>query len=203
MGERPEPGEEPGRAGGEQRQRGHLPDRHGSQFRVVFTPQSGKFVGVTELESWYPETPNVKIINKNSNLELGISGSSIAPGGAAQQQTAGATANHRWKIVPAENGYHKIFNTNSGQVLGIKDASQTAGATALQWGDTLTADHLWSLVDAGGGYCKIVNKNSGMVLGIQNMSTASGAPALQWDDNGTADHLWRIAAADGSTPFNS
>ncbi|HEY3818483.1 MAG TPA: discoidin domain-containing protein [Polyangiaceae bacterium] len=25
-----------------------------SQFRVVFTPQAGKFVGVTELESWYP-----------------------------------------------------------------------------------------------------------------------------------------------------
>ena len=25
-----------------------------SQFRVVFTPQPGKFVGVTELESWYP-----------------------------------------------------------------------------------------------------------------------------------------------------
>jgi hypothetical protein len=25
-----------------------------SQFRVVFTPQSGKSVGVTELESWYP-----------------------------------------------------------------------------------------------------------------------------------------------------
>jgi hypothetical protein len=25
-----------------------------SQFRVVFTPQPGKYVGVTELESWYP-----------------------------------------------------------------------------------------------------------------------------------------------------
>jgi len=25
-----------------------------SQLRVVFTPQPGKFVGVTELESWYP-----------------------------------------------------------------------------------------------------------------------------------------------------
>ena len=25
-----------------------------SQIRVVFTPQSGKYVGVTELESWYP-----------------------------------------------------------------------------------------------------------------------------------------------------
>jgi hypothetical protein len=25
-----------------------------SQFRVVFTPQAGKYVGVTELESWYP-----------------------------------------------------------------------------------------------------------------------------------------------------
>jgi hypothetical protein len=25
-----------------------------SQIRIVFTPQSGKYVGVTELESWYP-----------------------------------------------------------------------------------------------------------------------------------------------------
>ncbi len=25
-----------------------------SQFRVVFTPQAGEYVGVTELESWYP-----------------------------------------------------------------------------------------------------------------------------------------------------
>ncbi|KOV74025.1 hypothetical protein ADL01_18205 [Streptomyces sp. NRRL WC-3618] len=174
-----------------------------SQFRVLFTPQAGKFVGVTELESWYPETPAVKIINKNSNLELGISGSAITPGGAAQQQTADSTANHQWKIVPAENGYYKIFNINSGQVLGVQGASKTAGAIALQWGDNLSSDHLWSVVDAGGGYCKLVNKNSGMVLGVQNMSTASGAPVLQWDDNGSADHLWRIAAADGSTPFNS
>ena len=173
-----------------------------SQFRVVFTPQAGKFVGVTELESWYPETPQVKITNKNSNLELGIAGSSIAAGGAAQQQTVGDTANHWWKIAPAENGYYKIFNTNSGRVLGISGASKTAGATALQWGDTLTADHLWSIVDAGGGYAKIVNKNSGMVLGIK-VSTSSGAQALQWDDNGTADQLWGIAAEDGSTPFTS
>lgn len=174
-----------------------------SQFRVVLTPQSGKFVGVTELESWYPETPDVKIINKNSNLELGISGSSIAPGGAVQQQAATSAANHKWKIVPAENGYYKIFNTNSGQVLGVNGASKTAGATAVQWGDTLTADHLWSVVDAGGGYCKIVNKNSGMVLGIDGMSTSSGAQALQWDDTGTADHLWRLVTDDGATPFNS
>jgi hypothetical protein len=26
-----------------------------SQIRVVFTPQPGKYVGVTELESWYPQ----------------------------------------------------------------------------------------------------------------------------------------------------
>ncbi|MGW0331181.1 MGH1-like glycoside hydrolase domain-containing protein [Streptomyces sp. NPDC003011] len=174
-----------------------------SQFRVVFTPQAGKFVGVTELESWYPQTPPVRIVNKNSNLELGIAGSSIAAGGAVQQQTANTTANHRWTVVPAENGYYKIFNTNSGQVLGIKDASKTAGATALQWGDTLTADHLWSVVDAGGGYCKLVNKNSGLVLGVDGMSTSSGAAVLQWDDTGTADHLWRLVTDDGATPFNS
>jgi hypothetical protein len=116
-------------------------------------------------------------------------------------RSASDSANHWWKIVPAENGYYKIFNTNSGQVIGVKGASTTAGAAALQWGDTLTADHLWSIVDAGGGYAKLVNKNSGLVLGIDGMSTSSGAPALQWDDNGTADQLWRITAEDGSTPF--
>lgn len=174
-----------------------------SQFRVVFTPQAGKFVGVTELESWYPETPAVSIVNKNSGLELGIADSSVAAGGAAQQQATSATANHRWRIVPAENGYYKIINNNSGLVLGISNASKTAGATALQWGDTLTADHLWSVVDAGGGYCKIVNRNSGLVLGIQGASTSAGAAALQWSDNGTADHLWRLVTDDGATPFNA
>ncbi|MBE1602866.1 RICIN domain-containing protein [Streptomyces stelliscabiei] len=165
-----------------------------SQFRVVFTPQAGKFVGVTELGSWYPETPQVKIVNKNSNLELGITGSSIVAGAAVQQQSASDSANHWWKIVPAENGYYKIFNTNSGQVIGVKGASTTAGAAAVQWGDTLTADHLWSIVDAGGGYAKLVNKNSGLVLGYSiyalfaRRSAADGAQSRPYRRCGS---YWR------------
>ncbi|MEH0532007.1 RICIN domain-containing protein [Streptomyces stelliscabiei] len=118
----------------------------------------------------------MKIVNKNSNLELGITGSSIVAGAAVQQQSASDSANHWWKIVPAENGYYKIFNTNSGQVIGVKGASTTAGAAAVQWGDTLTADHLWSIVDAGGGYAKLVNKNSGLYWAIRFMHYSRGGP---------------------------
>jgi hypothetical protein len=108
------------------------------------------------------------------------------------QQTPDGSANQRWQLEPAENGYYKIVNLNSGLLLGISGASTTAGATALQWGDTLTPDHLWQVVDAGGGYSKLINKNSGLLLGIQSMSTSSGAAALQWTDNGSADHLWKL-----------
>jgi hypothetical protein len=163
-----------------------------AQLRVVFTPQPGKYVGVTELESWWPEGSEVRIINRNSGLELGVAGAGTAAGAAVQQQPADGSANHRWSLVPAENGYYKIVNENSGLTLGINGASKTAGATALQWGDNLTPDHLWSIVDAGDGWFKLVNRNSGLLLGVQDASTAAGAVALQWTDSGTPDHLWRF-----------
>lgn len=163
-----------------------------SQLRVVFTPRAGKYVGVTELESWYHQAQPVQLVNRNSGLDLGISAASPTAGAAAVQQTADGSANQRWQLEPAQNGYYKIVNLNSGLLLGISGASTTAGAAALQWSDTLTPDHLWQVVDAGGGYSKLINKNSGLLLGIQGMSTSSGAAALQWTDNGTADHLWKL-----------
>ncbi|MER5641146.1 RICIN domain-containing protein [Kitasatospora sp. NPDC002227] len=162
-----------------------------SQLRVVLTPQPGKSIGVTELESWYPQT-TVRIVNRNSGLPLGVPGASTAAGAAVVQQTADNGGDQQWRLEPAGGGYYKIVNRNSGLVLGVSGAATTAGATALLWGDNLTPDHLWSLVDAGGGYRRLVNRNSGLLLGVQNASTTPGAAALQWSDNGTADHLWSL-----------
>jgi hypothetical protein len=133
-----------------------------------------------------------RIINKNSNLVLGVTNASTALGTQVLQWTDNGTADHLWRLVDAGGGYVKIVNQNSGLVLGITNASTASGAIVLQWTDNGTADHLWQIVNAGGGYVKIINKNSGLALGITNASTASGAIALQWTDNGTADHLWRI-----------
>jgi hypothetical protein len=163
-----------------------------SQIRIVFTPQPGKYVGVTELESWYPQMSPVRIVNKNSGLELGISGASTAAGAAVEQQASDGSTNHQWQLEPAEDGYFKIVSRNSGLLLGILNASTSPGATALQWRDIHAADHLWKVVDAGGGYSMLVNKNSGLLLGIRDASTSPGAVALQWTDNGTADHLWQM-----------
>jgi hypothetical protein len=137
----------------------------------------------------------VRLVNKNSGLELGISGASTANGAIATQQTADTSLNHQWQLEPAGDGYYKIFNRNSGKVLGISGMSTADGARALQWDDNGTADHLWKVVDDSGGYCKLVNKNSGKVLGIAGTPTGAGAEALQWSDNGTADHLWTLVVA--------
>ena len=136
--------------------------------------------------------PVMQIINKNSNLSLGISGASTAPNGAAAQLARDTTTNEQWKLVPAETGYYKIVDVNSGLLLGISSASKTAGAAAVQWTDNGSADQRWQVVDVGGGYVKLVNKNSGLLLGISSASTAAGAAAVQWTDTGSADQQWQL-----------
>ncbi|MFJ9634559.1 RICIN domain-containing protein [Streptomyces sp. NPDC101175] len=136
--------------------------------------------------------PAMQIINKNSNLNLGVSGASTAPNGAAVQLAPDSTTNEQWKLVAAEPGYYKIADVNSGLLLGISSASTTAGAAVVQWTDNGSADQRWQVVDAGGGYVKLVNKNSGLLLGISSASTTAGATAVQWTDNGSADQQWQL-----------
>ena len=137
--------------------------------------------------------PVMQIVNKNSNLDLGIDGASTTDGGAVVQQTADATANQQWRLIDAGNGQYKLQNVNSGLLLGIAGGSGSPGATAVQWDDNGNSDHLWQVIDAGSGYVKLVNVRSGLPLDVSGASTNSGAVTLQNTDNGADSELWQLA----------
>jgi len=135
---------------------------------------------------------NYKIVNKNSDLVLGIS---TATGAIADQEADNGATNHLWHFISNRGTSYKIENISSEAILAIKGASTTAGALATQGGDTGTNDRIWQFIDAGGGYYKIVNQGSGLVLGVSGALKTPGTSVLQWTDNGTADHLWKLVQA--------
>ncbi|MFM9700787.1 RICIN domain-containing protein [Streptomyces europaeiscabiei] len=138
------------------------------------------------------KAPAMQIVNKKSNLDLGIDGASTAYSAGVKQQTADGTANQQWRLISAGNGQYKLKNVNSGLLLGIAGGSGDPGAPAVQWGDDGHDDHLWKVVDAGHGYVKLVNVRSGLALDVDGASTDSGASALQNTDNGADDELWQL-----------
>ncbi|WP_328752939.1 RICIN domain-containing protein [Streptomyces sp. NBC_00285] len=140
--------------------------------------------------------PAMQIVNKQSNLDLGIDGASTAYNAGVVQQTADATANQQWRLIFAGNGQYKLKNVNSGLLLGIAGGVSNPGAPAVQWDDNGHDDHLWKVVDADRGYVKLVNVRSGLPLDVDKASTDPGASALQNTDNGTDSELWQL------TPIN-
>ena len=118
-----------------------IPTLESWQLSAHYEPAAGGRVG----GDWYDayELPDGRLIVLLGDVAgHGIAAAGTAPGNAVTQQVADRSLNHRWDIVPAENGYFKLINANSGLVLGTQNASRTAGATALQWGDNLTRDNV-------------------------------------------------------------
>lgn len=138
--------------------------------------------------------PAMQIVNKYSNLDLGIDAASTSDGGAVVQQSADATTNQQWRLISAGNGQYKIKNVNSGLLLGIAGGSGNPGANVMQWDDNGHDDHLWKVVDADHGYVKLVNVRSGLPLDVSGSSTDPGASALQNTDNGTDSELWQLTS---------
>ena len=169
-----------------------------SQLRVVMTNQSGYYVGVTELESWYPQTfssnASFTLTNQNSGQKLDINSASTSNGGLAIQATASGSTSQQWAILDAGGGYYKIQNVNSGKVLGVVNESTADNTPIVQFDDNGTPDHLWQILNEGNGFYKIINQNSGKVLGVVNASTSSGAQVVQFSDTGATDHNWSITS---------
>ncbi|MFD5594141.1 RICIN domain-containing protein [Streptomyces griseorubiginosus] len=138
------------------------------------------------------KAPAIQITNKKSNLNLGIDGASTTNGGAVVQQSADATANQQWRLIPAGNDQYKLKDVNSGLLLGIAGGSGNPGAPAVQWDDNGHDDHLWKVVDADNGYVKLVNVRSGLPLDVSGASTDPGASTLQNTDNGADSELWQL-----------
>lgn len=79
-----------------------------SQVHVVFTRQPNYYVGVTELEAWYPApAPNTyyHVVNQNSGKLLAVQNVSTASSAQFQQFNDTGTPDHNWQLINIGSGY--------------------------------------------------------------------------------------------------
>lgn len=134
-----------------------------------------------------------KIVNRNSNKVLGISGGSTEDMAKAAQGADNYAADQQWTIqASGTSGYVKIINKKSGKVLDILFGSTDNGAHAIQWPSSTATSQLWQVLAVGDGFYKLKNVGSGKLLGVITCSLDNGIVADQWDDNGALCQRWQL-----------
>lgn len=135
-----------------------------------------------------------KIVNKNSNKALTVSGNSTANGANIVQWTYSGANSQRWTFASLGGGYYSIRNVNSGQYMDIQGASKADGAWNIQWPWNNGWNQYWLVESVGTGEYRITNRNSGKVLDISGQSTADGGQDIQWPWNSGNNQRWLISA---------
>jgi len=124
------------------------------------------------------------IVNVNSGLDLGTSGTSVV------QQSADNALDQEWQLVPVGDGSFKVLNRTSHQQLAVPSGSQ--GAQLTQKPDDHAADSQWRFVPTGSGSYTLKSSSDGMLADVSGASTSSGAAVIQWPSNGGANQKWTL-----------
>jgi len=133
-----------------------------------------------------------KIVNRNSALELDMSGGSDNAGAQAIQWTDHNGPSQQWLLLP-DGPYYQIVNRDSGLVLDVSGGSTGAGAHIIQWTNHNGTNQQWALKPQG-GYQEFLNVNSGLALDISGGSTSIGASAVQaqWENGTGVSQQWSL-----------
>ena len=132
------------------------------------------------------------IVNRNSALNVDVSGASLNDGGSVIQYPNNGGTNQQWQLIDVGGGYDKIIAHHSGKALDVSGSSLTTGAAVVQNGYTGLTSQQWQLVNVGGIYVKIVNRNSGLVLDVPGAATSS-VNLDQAGYTGGTNQQWRFA----------
>ena len=133
-----------------------------------------------------------KVINRNSNKALDVSGSSSQNGGNVIQWDYAGGKNQHWQFTDLGGGYFSVINRNSGKALDVNNASTNAGAGILQWEYSGENNQLWQITNIGFGYYKIINKKSKQALDVNGGVTNNGGDIIQWHWNNGYNQQWQI-----------
>ena len=131
--------------------------------------------------------------NKNSNLNMAVSGSSQVDGGNIAQATIGAGDNQKFIFTHLEDGLYKIIAKHSNQAITIEDCNSDNGVNVSQSPYNASPSQQFVLVSTGNGYYKIIPRISGKLVEVSGFSTVNGANVQQWEDvNSQGSGQWRL-----------
>lgn len=132
-----------------------------------------------------------RIVNRNSNLVMRVSGGSTATGALlVQYPYQPGWASQQWRFELTTNRLYRIRNVQSGKLMHVQNGSSALGAKLDQdptWGQ-------WKIVYDGDGHYRLIPTqatNNDRWAHVYNGSTATDAHLDLWNSPGAASQ-WRI-----------
>jgi hypothetical protein len=134
------------------------------------------------------------LVNRNSGLCAGVTGSSTADGGNVAQHSCGQTSS-QWVLDPTADGYYRLVNRTSNKVLDVADCGTADGTDVRQWAWLDNACQQWQAIPSGDGWFRLQNRNSGRVLDVNGCGTGDGTDIRQWTWQNNACQQFRLQPA--------
>tara|TARA_R110002050_G_scaffold95549_4_gene198910 strand:- start:29931 stop:32273 length:2343 start_codon:yes stop_codon:yes gene_type:complete len=131
--------------------------------------------------------------NKNSNLNMAVSGSSQADGGNIVQEMISTDDNQKFIFTHLGDGLYKIIAKHSDMALTIEDYNSDNGVNVSQSTYSEVPNQQFVLVQTDDGYYKIIPRISGKLVEVSGFSTANGTNVQQWEDvNSQGSGQWSL-----------
>ncbi|TRX21665.1 RICIN domain-containing protein [Flavobacterium franklandianum] len=131
--------------------------------------------------------------NRNSSMNMSVSGSSLSNGANIAQNTPSEGDNQKFTFTNlTDEGLYKIIVKHSGQSLDINNYNKANGANLEQYPYNATTNQQFFLISTGDGYYKIIAKHSGRLLEVLGASIVNGANVQQFDDNKQTSGQWKL-----------
>jgi hypothetical protein len=124
------------------------------------------------------------LVNRNSGLCAGVTGSSGSDGANVAQHACGS-ASSQWVLDPTADGYYRLINRGSSKALDVADCATGGGADVRQWAWLDNACQQYQVIPSGEGWVRLHNRNSGKVLNVAGCGTGDGVNIDQttWSGN--------------------
>lgn len=170
-----------------------------SGYRIYITKGDGSSV-ITPSQAPQPNNDIVsggtyKLINRNSQKALAVSGDSTKENANVIQWTDNGKTSQQWIVTDEGDGY-KLMNVNANKALDVDNSSTENGGNVLLWYDNGQANQRWFIQSVGDGYYTLENVNSGKMLDVEKSSLNDGGNVLQWSDNKGANQQWKLIRTD-------
>jgi len=131
------------------------------------------------------------LVNRNSGLCAGVTGSSTADGGNVAQHACGQTSS-KWVLDPTADGFYRLVNRTSNKALDVADCGTGDGVDVRQWAWLDNACQQWQVIPSGEGWLRLQNRNSGRVLNVAGCGTADGSNVDQTAWTGSNCQQFRL-----------
>ena len=168
-----------------------------SGYRIYITKGDGTSV----IEPSEPAKEDIcsggiyKLINRNSQKALGVSGDATNNGAEVIQWSDNGKTSQQWKISDTGEGYI-LMNINANKALDVDNCSTKDGGDVLLWYDNGQPNQRWFIQNIGDGYYTLENVNSGKLLDVEKESKDDGGNVIQWAGNGGANQQWKLVRVD-------